>query len=475
MVFDIGSFLNRPEDEFLEFKQSFNHNELAQTIAAMSTSNGGIILVGIDNKGVPLGINCNEDEIRKKVFDIENNLNDNSIKVELNFTNHSPQSKIIAIKVKEGYMKPYGWNGIYYKRSGSSNSKMSSDEIAETRLKSKSLSFDNLTAQLYNREAVINDLEENKIKSYIEAYNTSRRNKKITYNNMKDFLTTFNLISNGNQVKNSAILLFGKEPNDCFQNSKINLLIYSGDTEGENNLKSKRIISGEIGNQIRESVEIIRLSTENKVFMEGLQRIEVNQYPLDAIREAVTNAVAHRDYSAYDSFITIRLFDNYLEIINPGGLLEGLEIEKIKEGGLSKRRNPSISSMLDNLGLMEQSGQGIKKMLNAMMKMGLREPQFFSDKNFFKVRFFGQNISTGENSQIIGKSLDLSEHLSPLQKKGLEHVTKRGEKNITIKEYMSIINSNSRLTATNHLNKFVDLGLLKPRKLGKKIVFERVF
>jgi len=339
--------------------------------------------------------------------------------VSLTFINHSPIEKIIVIDIKEGTKKPYGWKGIYYARDGSINKKLKPTEISDINLASKGLTFDGLKCMMYGRDATIGDLDEQKIKEYIMKFNSSKRNKKMKYTTIKNFLCNCDLCLNHN-FKNTSILFFGKKPQDCFQNSKINFLIYSGDVEDSTKLKYKKLIQGDLIYQIDGSVELIKSYTDNKVVMDGLRRIEINQYPLEAIREAVINAIAHRDYSIFESFINIRLFDNRLEIINPGALMEGITIEEIKQGGLSKRRNLNICSILDNIGFMEQSGQGIKNIILALKKVGLREPLIEEKDDFFKIEFYGQSTNLSTNTRAIGVETDLSKELTELQKKRIK-------------------------------------------------------
>ena len=469
---EIEPFLYGHENSILEYKESFDRNEIAEAIASFSTANGGIILIGVKKDGTPLGINCNEDEIQREVFDIKNNMNDNLPDVKVKFKNHSPSKKIIILQINEGPKKPYGWKGIYYRREGSTNKKLNPTEISELNLQSRGRTFDSLKAKIYERDATIGDLDEEKIKTYVEAFNSSRRNKKMIYTTIGNFLHNSNLaLVKG--IKNASVLLFGMDPQNAFPNSKINFLLYEGEIEDATQLKYKRLIQGDLISQINEIIELIKVYTENKVVMKGFRRIEINQYPLEAIREAIINAVAHRDYSIFDSFITIRLFDNKLEITSPGGLIEGITLENIKQGGLSKRRNIFICQTLDNIGLMEQSGQGIKNIILALTNAGLKEPLITETNNFFKIEFYSTGLT--KSNKTLGITTDLSNKLTYLQKKGLGRIQDSEKKKITIKEYMQMIGTNSRITAKNHLEKFKELNLLKSQKEGKKWIYNITF
>ena len=471
---DIAHLLHKKENETLEYKESFDKEEIGEAIASFSTAMGGTILVGVRKDGIPIGLEINEDEIRRKLFDIRGTIQDSYPNIKIDFVAHTPTKKIIVIHVSEGAKKPYGWKGIYYRRDFSTNKRLNPTEITRLNLMSRNLTFDILKAQIYGRDANLGDLDENKIKTYIKAYNSSRRNKKMSFTNINEFLCNTSLLLNEG-IKNSAILLFGKNPQDAFPNSRINFLMYDGEVEDATKLKAKRLIQGDLISQINEVLGLIKAYTENRVFMEGFRRIEVNQYPLEAIREAIINAIGHRDYSVFDSYINIRLFNNRLEITNPGKLMEGITLERIRPGGLSKRRNISICLTLDNIGFMEESGQGIRNIILALKKAGLREPLLKEDGEYFKVEFYTQSNNSEKDLGVIGTTTDLSTQLTQLQKEGLNKIQELELDTLTIKDYMSLISTNSRITAKTHLERFRELGLLRPRKEGKFLVYKKVF
>jgi len=474
MKLDVGTLLNRKEDESLEYKEGFDTDDIASTVASFSTNKGGYILIGVKDDGSPKGYKCSKQEMDAKIYDISKNMLGGRVMIEMDYESHSQDSFIVIIKVLEGDKKPYGWKGIFYKRIGSSDEKLSSDQITEISLKTKNLHFDNLNAELFHRKGNINDLDENKIKSYLDDVKKSKRNKNLEFKNIKSFLQNYNFIQDDNIVKNAAVLLFGKNPQEFFPSSKINFLIYSGDEIEETKLKKRIIFSGDLIKQVNEVFQLIRLNTESKIVMEGLRRMEMNQYPLDAIREALINAIVHRDYSIHNSDIIIRLFDSKLELTNPGGLLEGVNIEQLKKGEHhSVRRNPSICLMFDNLGFMEQSGNGIKTIINATRKFGLKEPEISADKNYFTICFYGQKLDV-PGEKILISSTDFTPLLTDLEKLGISIIKGKLSKEFMIKDYLKESGIKSRITAKNHLTKFEGMQIIKSEKKGKVILYTKI-
>ncbi len=472
MEIDIGLFLHGSENENLEYKEIFSWEKIAESIASFSTHKGGLILVGVNDEGVPIGVECDEDDIQKNLVNIQNNMLNGSPHVNLTFYEHEPGKKIVVFSIKEGEKKPYGWKGAHYKRSSSTNKKLNAREITEMDLQSRNLTFDTLYAMIYSRPATIGDLDERKIQKYLSLFNTSRRNKKMQYTNIKNFLVNFDLYFE-NKIKNSSLLFFGRNISSTFPGCKINFLKYGGDTEESNLLETKKLIGGDIISQIEEIIDMIRANTENKIVMSGLRRIEINQYPSNAIREAVINAVAHRDYSIADSFINVRLFDNRLEIISPGRLVQGLTVDGIKKGGLSKRRNISVCRLLDNIGLMEQSGQGIKNMILSMTRLGLKEPEITEGENYFKIEFFGQDLSSYSKKPLLGLSQDFTHSLGKKEKESLK-VIKTLPNEFSMRKYIENSPIKNRVTVKRHLEKFESLGILSSSKQGRFRIFKKI-
>jgi ATP-dependent DNA helicase RecG len=115
-----------------------------------------------------------------------------------------------------------------------------------------------------------------------------------------------------------------------------------------------------------------------------LIRKEIPEIPYDALREAILNAVIHRDYHVEGAFSTVEIYRNRVEITDPGGLAPGMKIEDL--GKYSKRRNRLIADLFHRIGEVERVGSGISRMKGAMRKAGLQEPEF-DIGSFFNIQF----------------------------------------------------------------------------------------
>jgi ATP-dependent DNA helicase RecG len=474
MEIELANFLHREESENLEYKEGFDKDDFAETLASFSTHTGGIILIGVKDNGEPMGFTKpgKFDELLQMIAkDVNGRAN-----ISINTFPHTKDLVIIAVNVKEGDNKPYGWKSAYYDRRGKNDNKLDPNEIFQIKLKSLNLTFDSLKAHIYGREATISDIDEGILRRFIEAIKTSKRQKIIDFQNVKQTLKNLDLLSeNEHQPKNAALLFFAKDPQKAFPSARINFLVYKGDEINED-YKLRRYVDGTIIDQLFTTYNLFQQYIESKIIIHELKRIELTQYPMLAIREALINALAHRDYSITDSEIVIRVFKNRIEILNPGGLLKGINLEELRKGGhFSKRRNPIICKLFDDMGFMEQSGQGIKNIINEMKRMGLKEPIITADENSFKITFEGHSLEKEDISSPNAKVADLEKILNKRQKKAIEYIQTelKDKEGITATEYKDKYKVHI-ITAMSDLSLLQNIGLLKNEKIGRSRKYFKV-
>ena len=165
----------------------------------------------------------------------------------------------------------------------------------------------------------------------------------------------------------------------------------------------------------------------------GLKRQETLEIPESALREAILNAVVHRDYSISGSNIKIEVFDNRVEISSPGGLPRTLTIEDIK-AGRSEIRNLVIARLIKEMGFIEQWGSGIRRMIQLCRENQILEPEFFEDGQHFRVVFNRKAINTDKTIYITDKLTNSTD------KNNLST-----EKNKKEKEIVNFIKENGRI------------------------------
>lgn len=263
---------------------------------------------------------------------------------------------------------------------------------------------------------------------------------------------------------NTALLFFGKNPTEYISHHEIRIARFQG-TSRLSMIDSQEI-KGPIYKMIEEVEVFFKRNTRLANKIVEFKRVDIPEYPFEAIREAVVNAIAHRDYARTGSPIMIAIFDDRVEVRNPGGLLPHLNIKKLE--GNHATRNEAICSIFHETMDMERFGTGIGKMKKLMKEHGLRAPEFSEEGDFFVVKFYGPG----------SKILDLvpsilEERQTDLKKLGLNERQIEAlrlmvnEKKILTNELYQAVNKVSRRTALRDLRGLVESGQVKTKGVGK--------
>jgi len=249
--------------------------------------------------------------------------------------------------------------------------------------------------------------------------------------------------------KNSGILLFAKDVQKFVRESYFTCVRYKGSERVD--VIDRFDIYGDLIAQVEEAIKFLKKNIRLAYkFVGQPSREEVYEYPLDAVREAIINAVMHRDYYNSSSNVYMHIYSDRIEIINPGGLFKGLKAAEF--GKRSVRRNRLLADLFQRVDFIEKIGSGIERMKDLMKKQGLREPEFEFD-DFFTVTFYGP----GEKE--LGKEIDISGfELNNRQKKAIEYLKHKGS--ITRKDYENI-NNISKRTSVRDLNELLRFSVIK--------------
>lgn len=441
----IEKMIERGETQKVEFKKSLaEKNEVLETISAFANTEGGNIYVGIEgNKDGSIktitGINTEGKIIENLVNEIKQNTDPTifpSLKVE-NIQNR----KILLIEVQENPIKPVFAKGKVYKRVGRTNQKLSTLEIRELTRESIDYNF----TELICKECGVEDLDEQKIKKFVEKAK-QERNFNVEYKSKKDFLKKMHMLTNKG-LNYSGILLFGKETQKFVLQSEIRCGRFKGIKPLE--FEDMEVINGTLIEQVERVMEFIKRNLKMEAtFDEGIERKEKWEYPLLAIKEGVTNAICHRDYSS-NANVQVRIFDDRLEIWNPGNLPKGLTVDKLKCKHESIPKNKLIAKCFFLIKYIEQWGTGTNRMIEWCLRHGLLEPEFEDTKTSFVVTF-GKSKLTKEFLEKMG--------LNERQINTVMHVKEK--RKVTNKDYQKEFNTSER-TASRELSYLVKKGILK--------------
>ncbi len=271
-------------------------------------------------------------------------------------------------------------------------------------------------------------------------------------------LEKLELISGG-KLTNGAVLLFGKNPQKHF----INHCIRIGRLKTETTIIDDKWARGNLFQQFEETLNVLKQYIAVRYEITGIQREDIWDYPIPALREAVLNALIHRDYFDIANFIQIKAYDDHVWFFNQGKLLEGITIEELKKPHSSHLRNPLIAKAFYLAGYIEQYGSGTVRMVEWMKEAGLPEPEYREAMSGFSVYFY-KDIYTEENLRKMG--------LNERQIKAVLYAKEKGR--ITNKEYQET-NEVSRQTSARELSHLVQSNiLLRHGKTGRDTYYTLV-
>ena len=442
-------------------KAKVSNADLANEIAAMANANGGTIVVGVTDDGVIEGFN----ELG------ESRLNDVQ-KVVSNFLKPIPVYKTEVVNIKnnkqeddhivffhiepaQDYIVRNSKDEVYL-RQGDSAIKLTHDQIRSLEYERHERNFE--SEILPNTSIDDVDLEVMEIyKEKINAQDIS--NEQIL--KARGFLVEYN---GKYSLTNAGMLLFGKNPTIYFPQARVRVLKFEG-TEfqvgKDMNIVKDKTFDKCLFRIITEASDFIRSQLREFTFLHpGGQFKTIPEYPEFAWYEGMINAIIHRDYSNYGNHITIKLFDDRLEIKSPGTLGGLVTLENIQYERYS--RNPQISRVLAELDMVRELNEGIKRMCREMKNFFLKEPEYSTPNNSSVLLVLYNNIEarskrkreTLEKKEKINAVWD---DLSYQEKKVLQTIYEKGS--ITSMETAELINR-GKTTAVKLLNKLIERDLI---------------
>ena len=238
------------------------------------------------------------------------------------------------------------------------------------------------------RDAGYGDLDEQEVRDFLENRAVKLKVDVPKISIREILLKTLKVVKDENgelKPTNAGLLFFGKNPSEYIPQSEIRIARFKGSTRTE--FIDSKEIKGPIYKMLEEVELFFKRNTHLASKIVEFKRVDIPEYPYEAIREAVINAIAHRDYTYRYAPIMFSIFDDRIEVNNPGGLLPGLDIKSLE--GHHAARNKKICDIFHETKDMEKFGTGIGKMKRLMKEHGLSEPEFLEEGNFFVVKFYG--------------------------------------------------------------------------------------
>lgn len=359
--------ISKHEMQRLELKESFGA-ECVETACAFANASGGYIVLGVDNDGNPAKAKLRVEALR----DYENRIataTEPSVSVDAEKVAFR-DATVVVLKVPENPLKPVAYKGRSFMRKGSVNHQMTPVEIAECHLKSTGASMDAVIMPGVTRD----DLDMGEVRKYMaKAIAEGRRN----FSQEEDpwlVLKKLQLVKSDAEITRAAYLLFAKEPQIMFSQA----IIHAGAFRDEGALILDSCdVGGNIQNQVDKTIEFIKRNIRRSIVVSGkAEHDRVWEYPIEALRETITNAICHRDYcSPHD--IQIKILEDRLVVISPGLLPfdMGLEMLENPEHG-SRPRNKLVAQVFYDMHLIEHYGSGTRRIKDECLKNGNRFPRW---------------------------------------------------------------------------------------------------
>ena len=373
----IADIIKQGESEVLEFKGAFG-KEVIETAVAFANTRGGMILIGVNDQGLVVGQSFGKEVLRDYVNRIavatEPSVIPDAEKIAIS------DGEVILLSVPEFPLKPIATRGRCYRRAGSTTRQMTPSEIAEMHMHSTGSSMDAVVVQGKSK----GDINLEGVLGYMHQATAQGRRSFSGKEDPWQVLMKLELVKSEREITRAAILLFGKNP----QSPLMQAVVHAGRLREKVHIMDNRIIEGTIIDQVEETVEFIKKNLHVRFEISGdPQRKEVWDYPLPALREAVINAIVHRDYGD-TADIQIKIFEDALQIWSPGFLPYNMKVRELLDPEhTSKPRNKLIAQIFYDMGLIERYGSGIHRVLLACRDAALPEPLFENFSGGFRIKF----------------------------------------------------------------------------------------
>lgn len=384
------------ETENVEFKSQFTE-ELYKEVIAFANTDGGVIYVGVDDRGNAVGLT----DVDRKYTRITNGVRD-AIRPDVTlFVRYTIQdNKVVCITVSEGSNKPYYLQGKgmkpsgVYVRQGASSVPASSEQIRRMIKETDGDLFEEMRSM---EQSLTFEIVSNAFRKYGVEFSAQKyRALGITQKN-DDLFTNLALIISDQCTHTTKVAVFADDTNTAFKDSKE--------------------FTGSVFRQLEDTFNYLMLCNKTEAEFKGLERIEKRDYPSEALREALLNALVHRDYSFSGSSI-INVNDERIEFISLGGLLPGLSTEDIRIG-ISQPRNKNLAEMFHRLRLIESYGTGIRRIYKLYENCPF-QPVIEVTPNAFKMVLPNMNAARNGNIQ-------QGSTVTPQMQKILSYISEHGQ------------------------------------------------
>jgi ATP-dependent DNA helicase RecG len=453
---DIEELISRGESQNLEFKESLGlKDEIGETVSALSNLDGGVVLVGVSDGGRVPGVDIGKNTMEELANYIKRNT-DPRIFPSVEMLDVGGKN-VVMIEVRASAEKPVFFKNHAYKRVGKTNQRISSSEMRKLAKESGGrVYWDELVCE----DAGPDDIDEEKVRRYLERREEIRKVSKPEKMDMETLLLNIGAAKKMNgetKPTNAGILFFGKNPQRFVLRSQLRTARFAGRTLTRDFL-DRLDCSGALWEMVEQAEDFVRKNISLFGFRTeySFQRIDKLEYPIKAVREAIINALIHRNYFE-PADTRVAIFDDRIEIISPGSFPKGVTPEKPKHIPV----NPVLCQLMYDIGLIEKYGSGIYMINELCDEWGIQKPEYELSEVETTVSF-----RSGGKAIVISEIEKTGVELNERQKKALRYVLEKGF--ITNRSYQEL-NDVGKKTAYLELSGLMEKGLLLSTGKGRSV------
>ena len=446
----LEKMLKRGPGQTVEFMPDPEAGLLAETMVAFANADGGTIFIGVSEQGQAIDYTLGDD--------VENNLvralSTCRPPVVTNWEQcELPGGVVVALKIARSPELHALADGRVLIRSGVENRPLGGEAIRQLAATKSSGDFESEPVP----GATLVDLDKAMLDEYMSL--RAERGGQRVNNDLQDHLTDIRALAEDGTPTVAGMLLFGKKPQSFLPQSGMVFVKFLGkEARGRDGLAGygRRVeLVGPLARIIERAWDLIMEEMRVEAVVDGLRREERPEYPRFAVREALVNAVCHRDYRLSGRRVEIRMYEDRLEVISPGGLPGFITLDNIVDEHFS--RNPRLVAGLFQWGYIEELGLGIDRMIEEMLQNGHAAPDFEAKPYSFTVRL-------PNAIERIPSIKHWPSNMNERQMKAMSYVEQEGR--ITNRDYRQLCPDVNPETIRLDLVDLVDKGLLL--KIGDK-------
>ncbi len=362
--------LHAAESQNIEWKQTWR-DEYLKWICGFANAQGGRVYIGKDDAGKVVDLKNSE----KLMEDLPNKIRDQlGLMPHINLLNENGKAYLEIVVAPSNV--PISLRGSYYWRSGSVKQELKGSALTDFIMKKSGVTWD----RVIEEKATLDDIDETAIAIFRKDAQKAGRLPDLSDLSTQEVLKKLRVLTRDGLTR-AAVVLFGKDPGEFYPNLFVKIGRFG---KSDVDLRFQEVCEGNLIQMLRDVVEQLEKKFLTKpIRFEGIHRIEELEYPVEALREMLLNALVHRNYLG--SMTQMKVYDDRLTLWNAGSLPEELTVEQLFQTHESIPRNPLLADVCYKTGYVDSWGRGVEKITDACRDAHLPSPQFVERSGGFLV------------------------------------------------------------------------------------------